>query len=203
VFASSVLGALVFSLIKIRKVYMLMVVTVLILYLQKDHWQAKSYLQKPDSFYTSIYKSTTDTGESAPIWSTRFMEKVPKSSIEVIGGKAKIVEIKRNSTFHHYKITADIDAQIRENTIYFPGWNIYVDGIPAKIEYQDPNNRGVMTFRVSKGIHDVYVKFEDTKLRLFSNLLSATSLLILIVISILKIWQSSQSSSRRITKKKI
>jgi hypothetical protein len=202
VFTSAALGSIAASVLNKRTSLITVLVTLVILYVNKDYMQAKAYRQKPEAFYTSIYHGTTDTGESAPIWSVRFMEKVPNSRIEVIGGIAKIEEINRNSTIRHYRISTEQNAQIRENTIYFPGWSIYVDGKPVNIEFQDPNNRGVITFNINKGTHDVKIIFEETKLRIFANTITAGSLFILLLYSILKIWQDFQSSSRRSTKKK-
>src|SRR4029079_12690534 len=117
-----------------------------LLLISKDYWHPKAYLQKPEAFYTGIYDSTTDTGESAPIWSVRFMEARPKSHMEVIGGKAKIREVSRNSTSHSYQVDASMEAQLRENTLYFPGWKVLVDGVEVPIAFQDAHNRGVITF---------------------------------------------------------
>jgi len=49
------------------------------LYLNKDYWRPKDFLQKPETFYTQPYPGTTDTGESAPRWSVRLWKNFPKS----------------------------------------------------------------------------------------------------------------------------
>ena len=64
-------------------------------------------MQKPESFYTSIYESTTDTGESAPIWSVRFMEKRPEANLEIVDGDARVENIERRSTYHKYKVVVN------------------------------------------------------------------------------------------------
>lgn len=196
VFLASILGGIVIFLIpkKLHKI-ILTVSVVALLFLNKDFWQAKGYLEKPENFYTSIYDGTTDTGESAPIWSVRFMEKRAKVNMELITGKARIREIKRTSRVHEYKIIATERSRIRENTLYFPGWDVFINGNKADVEFQDPLNRGIMTFFVEKGVNDIYIKFNETKLRLVANILSALSLLFIIILAILKktnIWQCSR-----------
>ena len=57
-------------------------------------------------------------------------------------------------------------------TFYFPGWRVYVDGVKTSIEFQDPNSRGLITYNVSKGEHNVKIVFEDTKVRLLGKILS-------------------------------
>jgi len=185
VFAASVLGAGVISILpKKNRAIVLVFLSFLIIFVNKDYWYAKSYLNKPEVFYTSVYQSTTDTGESAPIWSVRFMEEEPETSLEIIDGNAKIKQVRRTSTYHQYQVRADSETRLRENTLYFPGWQVLVDGKEAPIQFQDPENRGVMTFNVEKGKHLVELKFTETKLRLFADIISLVSFLILIIIVI-------------------
>jgi hypothetical protein len=192
VFTTATLGAIAVSLLPKKYANLLLIVlTITILLLNKDYWHAQGFLNRPESFYTSVYPGTTDTGESSPIWSVRFMEKAPKAHVEIIQGKAEVTtEGKRTSTSHQYKISATTYAGIRENTLYFPGWQVFVDGKPADIQFQDTNNRGVITFFVEKGRHDVQVNFTETKLRLIADILSIVGMLILISLGFLKnkIW---------------
>jgi len=142
------------------------------LFLSKDYWHAKDYLIKPESYFSGVYESTTDTGESAPIWSIRFMEKFPDSPMAVIDGEADIELLKRQVNRHTYQVMVSKQSRLVENTLYFPGWKVLVDGQPVVIEFQDPSWRGLMTFNVSEGEHLVEVIFGETKLRQFANLIS-------------------------------
>ena len=188
VFAAAVLGA--FSIHGIRneniKKVILMIIVAFSILLTKDYGQAKDYLQKPEAFYTGIYESTTDTGESSPIWSVRFMEQRPKDTIEVIEGEAEIRKISRTSTHHKYQIEAPFKSRVRENTLYFPGWKVYIDGKEYKgVQFHDPDHRGLMTFYVLEGQHAIDIKFEETKLRQTSNAVSIVSFGLLGVIGFL------------------
>ncbi len=189
VFTAALLGAFVVSYlnVKIQKI-LLICVAVLAICLNYNYWQPKGYLLKEERFYTDIYHGTTDTGESAPIWSVRFMESRPNAKIEVIDGSAKITENFRSSVRHTYDIVADKESRIKENTLYFPGWKIYVDGVENKnIEFQDPQNRGLMTFNIPSGKHSVDVRFEDTKVRLISNIVSSVSIVGLVFFIIINL----------------
>lgn len=184
VFSSATLGAIVLNNFKHKKLD-LFIVIVLVFIFYSSFWHAKRYLYKNEDFFTGIYNSTTDTGESSPIWSVRFMEKRPKAKIEVISGSAKITNLKRTSTEHAYEILADDKVRIKENTLYFPGWEVLVDGKPANIQFQDEKNRGVITFYLEKGKHNVRVILKETKLRLYSDMLSLLGL-----ISLPILWKS-------------
>ena len=181
VFASSVLGGIFLFSIKQKWKRMLFVfLIILLLFVNKDFWHAKGYVNKDDMFFSSVTRTTTnDTGESSPIWSIRFMENPPLAHMEVIDGEADIKENKRSATYHAYTVAASEAVRIRENTLYFPGWEVLVDGKKTDIEFQDPANRGIMTFFIDKGIHAVEVKFGETKLRTFANSITVIGMLLL------------------------
>ena|SRR3989344_4265818 len=187
VFISAAIGGITFSAIKekYKNIFLLLIVSVL-LFVNKDYWRAKGYLIKPEIFYTGIYNSTTDTGESAPIWSVRFMEKRPKSRLETIEGEGNVLEVNRFSTKHVYQITSKEGLRIRENTLYFPGWEVFVDGKKVPIEFQDPANRGLITFFLEEGIHTVKIKFTETKLRILADSISIVGLVFVTILGILK-----------------
>jgi hypothetical protein len=191
IFLSSMLGALfIYHLPEKWQKYAFVGLLVGTLGTTFPYWHAKAYLNQPDSYYSNIYYGTTDTGESAPIWSVRFMESTPDARMDVIGGKASIKNISRTSTRHVYKVNAQTPAQLRENTLYFPGWEVLVDNQKQSIEYQDPHNRGVITFIIPEGEHAVQIFFKDTKLRTLANALSVCALVIVGILAILskRIW---------------
>ena len=181
VFLSALMGGILVYLIsnKYKKLTLLIFVAGLLI-VNKDYWHAQGFLQKEESFYSGIYDSTTDTGESAPIWSVRFMEKRPKLRVEIVSEKAEIKEIKRNFTKREYSIKASEKVRVVENTLYFPGWNVMVDGKPQVIEFQDQNHRGLITFYVNKGEHSINILYEETKIRKLANIISLVSLVSLL-----------------------
>lgn len=173
VFLSALMGGILLSLISDKyKKLALLIFIVSLLVVNRDYWHAQGFLQKKESFYSGIYDSTTDTGESAPIWSVRFMEKRPRSKAEIIEGYGKITEINRRIVSREYRVIALDKVRILENTLYFPGWTVLVDGKKQEIEFQDQNHRGLITFNVGKGEHFVNIIFKETKIRLFSDIVS-------------------------------
>ena len=184
VFSTAVLGA--FCLYILDKKYqkaILILFVFLTLGLSFPYWKTNGYIYKPENFFNSVYKGTTDTGESSPIWSIRFMEKAAKVTIQTISGEATFTKGQRNSTHHSYIVNVLSEtARIRENTLYFPNWIILVDGKEIPIEFQDPANRGVITFYVAQGEHKIELLFKDTKLRIVSNVVSFASLLSLVIL---------------------
>ena len=194
VFMAAVLGAMFVYMVRnenVRKAILVLVI-ILTFVLIKDYWKAKDYLIKPESFYAGIYDSTTDTGESSPIWSVRFMEKRPNAHTEVIKGGAEIQEISRTFTRRKYEIHASERTRIKENTLFFPGWRVYVDGERyQQVQFQDPEHRGLITYYVPEGKHVVDVEFRETRFRTISNYISLASFAILVGI-LLKTYRISK-----------
>jgi hypothetical protein len=149
-----------------------------------DMWRPSGYLGFPESFYTGVYPGTTDTGESSPIWSVRFMEHTAPEPLKIITGDAHYRVITKTSTLHEYEVVATEHSRLVENTLYFPGWRVLVDGTDTDVEFQDPSHRGLMTFIVPPGRHEVVVRFGRTKVREMSDTVSLAAIIILTGIAI-------------------
>jgi hypothetical protein len=151
-------------------------------------WHASSYELRPDSFYSGIYHGTTDTGESSPIWSVRFMEREPNRPLEVVSGAASVVGSRKSTTIHTYLMEIASSSRVVENTLYFPGWSVSIDGNPVPVEFQNPAWRGLMTFEVPAGQHTVDVKFGATKLRKVADGISFASLIIILLVLVSRLF---------------
>lgn len=186
VFSTAVIGSAVFR--KIARKYAILpaaIIVILLLFTNYKYWHANGYLNFPESLYSSVYNSTTDTGESSPVWSVRFMESQATSNIEVIEGSATINELFRSNTHHIYQIETKEKVRVKENTLYFPGWRIRINNKEIKPEFQDPNHRGLMTFFVEKGVSVIDIKFQETRLRKIANIISLSGLILTILYAII------------------
>ncbi len=181
VFSMSLLGALTVSILKerVRKKVIFGLIAVLFL-LSISYMKPKGYLIKPESFYTGVFESTTDTGESSPIWSVRFMEKKPATPIQVIEGRGEVKEVIHKTNYRVYEFEGINSARLLVNTLYFPNWTIYVDGKKEPTQFQDPKYRGLMTFYVTGRNHKIEAVFENTKVRTYSDIISLISLLFIV-----------------------
>lgn len=126
---------------------------------------------------------TTDTGESTPRWATRFQDKFPKSQLEVVWGADidyQVLSLQKEK--HRYLIEAKVPTQVVDNTLYFPGWQVTVNGQEAPIEYQDQNWRGLITFPVPAGRSEVEVEFTMTGVRKAAGAITLASFAILLML---------------------
>ncbi len=181
VFCLSLIGGLVVSKINNRLILFLIIIFTIAPTIA--YWHAKDYdTSFNDAYFKNEFRGTTDTGEVSPIWSIRFMEKEAIAPIEIIDGKAAVVTSERKSNYHNYVIKNDEKIRVKENTLYFPGWKVYDNGnLISDVEFQDPKNRGLITFYLEKGMHNIEIKFEDTKLRKFANYVTFISLIPILI----------------------
>lgn len=94
------------------------------------------------------------------------------SKAEIFEGTGAILQADIKNAKHVYRVQADSDLKVVDYTFYFPGWNVYADGVEQVIEFQDPNYRGVITFPVPQDTTEIVVLFKNTKVRFLGNLLS-------------------------------
>ena len=141
---------------------------------------------KEDSFYLSYKGTTYYHGQASSIWTAGDFSSLPKEAYGIIGGVGKIKQIKRNSNVHEFSVDASTDLKIVDNTVYFPGWKVIVNGTKTPIQFQDPNYRGLITFNVPKGMRNIKVSFGESPVRVVSDYLSLVGLLAVVILFALR-----------------
>lgn len=178
-FLPAIFGAsLVFVLKKDFLAWLLVIAAIFSTY---PFWQPTDYLYQSERDLIENYMGTTDTGESSPRWSVRGMEKRAKAPMGVIDGAAEIRVLEKISTRHVFGVQAKKRTRLVDNTLYFPGWQVFVDGEKVDVEFQDSNYRGLITFFVQEGEHRVEITFSETRFRFVSDLISLFGLGILVL----------------------
>ena len=136
-------------------------------------------------FYTTNEGTTTVADEYMPRWVQVPPKQRAEKPIEFFSGKGTI-QIVEPST---QKIDAIVDASersvMRINTVYYPGWGVQVDGLPAAIDYQ--NARGIMLVAIPAGKHRVNAEFRETVPRFVADTLSVIAAIVALVYSFAQI----------------
>lgn len=117
--------------------------------------------------------------QATPIWTDSkdtWMSVVPKNHLEVVTGNMDIQEVSRATNIHEYAINVKTESKLRENTLYFPGWTLYINGKKHPISVTSSYPKGVIEFNINKGIHSIILKFENTNIINFSEAISMLSL---------------------------
>jgi hypothetical protein len=157
---------------KVNKPLLAFAILIIIVVIRYPQLYGKNYTLYPESTYLSTVNNLHSNNMNT-IW-TGETQSYPKRTkqAEIIGGEGKIEKEEVSNSWRKYTINAQSPVQLVDYTFYFPGWHVYVDGIEKEIQFQDPNYRGVITYLVDPGEHEVEVKFEDTKIRLISKVIS-------------------------------
>jgi hypothetical protein len=100
----------------------------------------------------------------------------PKSPLEIISGDAKFTQLQRTFIHHSYVLNAETDVKIRENTFYFPGWEVIANNKNIPINFRDEKYYGAISFNLPKGLYLIDVEFKDTPIRIISGYLSGISI---------------------------
>lgn len=141
-----------------------------------------------DRYYFDYAGTTTFHNEATTIWVEGDSFEFPKDRLAVISGRGNIEEIIRKSNLHYLKVNAETNIKVLDNTVYFPGWRVQIDGKNTPIEFQDPSHRGLITFDVPKGKHDVGVKFGESPIRLASDMISVVGLILVFFLVFSRKW---------------
>lgn len=138
------------------------------------------YFDKPDSFYSTNEDTTTVQNEYMPKWVKEFPRERPKEIVETEGQIKDLIPKSSSISFVH---SAEIEEKVIINKVYFPGWEVKIDGNRTHINYE---KNGLIQFIIPKGEHKVEAKFGETKLRIFADAASVLSFLALGAFSIRK-----------------
>jgi hypothetical protein len=121
---------------------------------------------------------------TSPMWAdlnkTRLRIR-PKSSIEILSGKATVKMLSRTPIIHTYVINAESKVKIKENTLYFPGWTVIANNKHVAIDYSSQKFPGIITFNLNPGIYDVKVEFVDLPIIIFAKWLSGLSVIAILI----------------------
>lgn len=118
---------------------------------------------------------------SAPIWipgDNLWKKTIPENSLESLGGNIDIISEERKINEYLYVVSSNKPTLVKQNTYYFPGWKLEIDGKPSDIVFTNDAFPGIITFPLEEGIHYVRLTFEQTPIRYYSLLFSGSILLL-------------------------
>jgi hypothetical protein len=146
----------------------------------------QSFFDKGEGFYATNEATTTVKDEYMPKWLSPRPSQSPKNKID---GNTLINNLAVKVNRITFSISSSKKTNIRLNTAYFPGWNVYIDGKRGEINYK---NSGLIEFITPAGQHNIKVVFEETALRLFSDFLSLASFICLLFILKFKLFKEEE-----------
>ncbi len=191
-FTTAILGGYVLkNYLLLRKRILYITLCFLIIISTVYYWRPlQGYDNYAESFYWNYPITTNYFSEVNTIWMAEEPTSFPEKQIEILSGEANIVDSYRKSTTHKYLIEAKSESTILDRTYFFPGWKVYVNGNDVPIQFQDPAYAGMITFKIPRGVHNIEVKFVQSKLQVLGNYISLFTIilnLVILLIFLLKI----------------
>jgi len=132
--------------------------------------------------------------EYEPIWVREKSDKSPETRFTTIKGNVqlfyymqgnkKIIVEKINPVQYSFRVNSLEDSKLRINIHYFPGWRAYIKEPRTLYKFEEvkidcSNKYGLMDINVPSGYPEFEIRFENTSLREFSNILSFIGILAL------------------------
>jgi len=96
---------------------------------------------------------------------------------EIKEGAAVTTKIKKGSNYYSFNINVEKGAVVQIPVYDFPGWKVFIGGKLSRIN--NDNFLGLITVNIPQGEHFVKLKFKNTFIRSFGNMLSLVSWLVL------------------------
>ncbi len=187
-FAGSVLAALVVN--KMKKKALIFCLCLFVIFSTILNWgNRKNIPEVTDTILENKIPFTATNGaglgQAVPMWAdpkNTWARVIPTNHLEVIQGKGSVKELERENIYHLYQVDARTELHLRENTQYFPGWNVFVDQKLQQIHILNSSSpKGLISFVVSKGNHKISIVFQDTFMVQVGKMISIGTLFLLFI----------------------
>ncbi len=106
---------------------------------------------------------------------------IPSSKLTSASNSTRIKIVKKGALGLSAIVNNSKTDILTYHSYNFPGWTVIVDRYPHAIK-SDP--LGAITFELKKGEHKVDIYYQETTVRLFSNIISLAALILIIAYSI-------------------
>lgn len=133
-------------------------------------------VNRDEGFYITNEGTTTVADEYLPIWVKNPPLERAKEKVEIVSGKGKITDLALGFKRVRFNTESEESTVVKVNTVYFPGWQVLVDGKKVKINFAE--NNGLLVFDLASGPHSVEAVFRETRLRRWADFVSLVSLLL-------------------------
>ena len=119
-----------------------------------------------------------------PIYGAKIPNQRAKEKIVFLEGAGQLLSFEKTSRTVKAKILAETPSKIQLAAVYFPGWEGFLDS--KKVEIEPSGDLGLITLEVPEGDHQILLKFKNTPVRTFGNILTLLGLGILIYLFVTK-----------------
>lgn len=148
-----------------------------------SYFKPKEYVE--DSFFEKftnkelMNRGVDLTKDYLPIWTQKVSDDlltIPRA----VSGEVDIRSFEKKGIRVQSKLNVLKDSEIEVPVSYFPGWVVLVDG--SNINLEKPSQWGLIKFKLPKGSYNLKIEFKDTPIRMWGNVISFVSILLVLVL---------------------
>lgn len=154
----------------------------LIILASVNYFKPKEYVDNSffDKFlYPEIMRTGKDlTKDYLPIW-VKTTDGPLLTNLQAEQGKIDVSIFHKKTAFAQAQVNVLADSLIVAPISYFPGWTVTANG--KNINLEKPLEQGLIRFKLPVGAYSIKLEFKDTPVRMAGNLISLTSVFILIM----------------------
>lgn len=158
---------------KITKIIAIVLIVIVIV-LSLKFANPADHFNKGDDYYATNDATTTSMDELMPVWVLDKPKNRYQSKVSAENRIVTVSNVNYNSHLIEFDVSSLTDTTVKVNTIYFPGWQFFVDRKKAVINYAQPD--GLINVAIPSGNHKIVGKFTETQVRFISNMITLASL---------------------------
>ena len=133
--------------------------------------------------YPDMRGSTAFAGEK-PVTSPKvaaYLAGEPLPLAQITAGEGAVETIHHGAGSEEVRVVAKTPVTMQFYTYWYPGWLAWIDG--QEVETRPAGPDALITLEAPAGEHDVRIRFTNTRLRTTAALISAITLLILLILA--------------------
>lgn len=149
-------------------------------YANRNHLRVNKYISYPDEKLTQYRGTSNSDNEYKPKWDNTGITITMRPEAQISQGVGELKLIRSKSNLLDLAVKAEENIRLDVNTLYFPGWNVSIDGQPAALKYSGEG--GIMRVDIPAGNHLLEAKYQETALAKIANMISLGSVAMLFII---------------------
>ncbi len=181
IFSAASLGAFIADEFKSQKLLLIPVIVFIAVFPSRHYLKGTNLHSESDSYYLNYQDKDKLDNYYLPTNLTIDLSKLKVPQASLIGGNGTVVAFKRQNTKISFQADLEKDSKIQLHAIYFPGWELYVNGRSQKIITNYPGLEGIIVAAVPRGKNEIILKFSETPLRKLSDIISVFAFILFVV----------------------
>ncbi|MBI3443738.1 hypothetical protein HY008_03630 [Candidatus Woesebacteria bacterium] len=173
-FFAAILSGFFVSVVKKYGIILVLVLTVVALYSNRNHLRVNQYTDLPLSLYITSETTTNTFAEYLPRWQKVDINKKVQGAFAA-NDDLEVKQLWQNSWMLTAEVVAKKPTSVIINQLHFPGQTLYLDSKYKNHEYLGD---GRITFPLTTGMHSIKLVYEQTPLMQLSNGISLLSLVL-------------------------